>query len=122
LVLPEDVPELAGFFPFGRERDIAELDLKGRFESGLVVADKRFSLLGMSEEDEKGAAVDALQGFLHLLCGDDTPVVLAQDHIDRNAQPGKVEEALRADDKDDDEERPEPERDLLAESKHMVFP
>ncbi len=98
---------------------LLELDLKGRFEGAQVVADELVPLPRVAEKAEKDSAVDALQRLLHLLAGDDAPVVLAQDDVDRNAQLGEVENALGPDDDDDDEKRAESEGDLLAKSKHI---
>ena len=103
-VLSEKVPQPGGLFSLGREGDVAELDLKGLFEGGLIVTDEFVPLRRMAEKNEKNSAVDALQGFLHLLAGDDAPVIFAQDDVDRSAQPGKMEDALGPDDDDDDRE------------------
>ena len=48
----EKVPQPGGFLSFSREGDVAELDLKGLFEGGLIVADELVPLLGMAEKNE----------------------------------------------------------------------
>ena len=100
---------------------LLELGLKGLLESGSIVADELVPLPRVAEKDEQGPAVHALQGFLHLLAGDDAPVVLAQDDVDRYAQLGEMKDALRTDDDDDEQERAESQRDLLAKSEHDVL-
>jgi len=70
----------------------------------------------MTEKDKKVAAVDALQRLFHLLAGQNAAVVLAQDDVDRNAEPGQVVDALRSYDQDDDKQRAKAQRYLVAES------
>ncbi len=70
----------------------------------------------VAEKDEQDPAVHALQGFLHLLAGDDASVILAEDDVDRYAQLGEMEDALGSDDDEDDEERAESQGYLLAKT------
>ena len=118
LILSEKVPQPGRFFAFRRKGDVAELDLKGLFKGGLIVADEFAPLAGMAEKDEEDPAVDAFQRFLHLLAGDDAPVIFAQDDVDRSSQPGEMEDALGPDDDDDDEKRAESQGYFLAETEH----
>ncbi|MCK7500711.1 MAG: hypothetical protein MZW92_68740 [Comamonadaceae bacterium] len=104
----------AAFSPSTGRVMLLSSTMKGLFEGGLIDADELVPLPRVAQKDEEDPAVDALQRFFHLLAGEDAPVVLAQDDVDRDAQLGEMEDALGPDDDDDDEERAESQGYLLA--------
>ena len=84
-----------------------QLDVQSAFEARAVRVGEGAppgGIPGVPGKGEEGAAVHPLDRLFHLLAGDDAPVVLAQDDVDRAAQPGEQRDALHPEEDEDGEE------------------
>ena len=118
----EEALQGGGLLPFPREGDVAQFDLEGLLEPLFVRADQLPPLPVIPQQDKEDAAVHPFEGLLHLLAGDDAAVVLAQDHVDGLPELLELNDALAADDQDDEQQPPEPQGKFLTKSDHVPCP
>ena len=93
-----------------------------RGEDLAVVLDQPAALVRAAHEGEEDAAVDALQGLLHGLAGDDAFIVFAQNDVDGAPQNGDLGHRQKADSADQDEQAAETEDQFLPDSEHDGAP
>ncbi len=74
--------QCGSFFCLAGDRDVVQLDLERFLKDHFILPDLFCPLPLVPQKGRKNTAVHAFQGFLHILTGDDTAIVLAQDHID----------------------------------------
>lgn len=103
-VLCKKVSQMVRRCFFARQGDVVQFDLEGMFKRWCACGDELPTRPVFSQQCEQRSTVHALQSVLHLLAGDDAPVVFPQKDVYGMSQGGELQNALHADDQYDDEQ------------------
>ncbi len=107
-------------FPLPRKRYVSQFDLERLLETRLVLRDLVVPLLLRAQEHEHRAAVHPFQGILHLLAGDDAPVIFPEDDVDGLPQGGDPRDVVDPDRGDDDQQTAESEGQFLTKAQNPL--
>ena len=88
---------------FARHRDVRLFGAPGSGQSLDIFVKIRFGTVAPAAEFTQDAAVEPLKGVVHLLTIDHAAIILAQDHIDRVAEPTDLPHHHEADGADQEQ-------------------